>query len=70
MGLGTKENPDGMGPVCLVSSSSEPEDTLASSCFTEDGVDAGGCCWSSGLVVKDRGPTGGLLGGQGDPDVD
>jgi hypothetical protein len=44
MGLGTKENPGGIGPVCLVSSSSEPDDTLASSCFTEEGVDDGGCC--------------------------
>lgn len=69
IGLGTNENPGGIGPVCLASSSSEPEDTLASSCFTEEGVDGGGC-WSSGRVVRDKGPTGGLFGGQGDPDAD
>ena len=67
--LGTRENPGGNGPVGLVSSSSEPEDTLASSCFTEDGVEGGGC-WSSGLVVSDNGPTGGLPGGHGEGDVD
>lgn len=67
IGLGTRENPGGNGPVGLASSSSDPDDTRASSCFTDDGVDVG--AWSFDLVVKDRGP-GGLPGGHGDGDVD
>lgn len=69
MGLGTSGNPDGSGPVGWDSSSSEPEDARASSCLTEDGVVEGGC-WSSGRVVRDKGPTGGLAGGHGEGEVD
>lgn len=43
IGLGTNENPGGRGPVGLASSSSEPDDTLVSSCLTKDGVEGGGC---------------------------
>lgn len=72
-----------MGPPGgLDSSSSEPEDTprLGSSCFMDDEVvDEGGTvlpvvactgCWSSGRIVSDSGPTGGLGGGHGDGGAD
>lgn len=86
IGLGTKENPGGIGVVGTPggeSSSSEPDETRvaeSSSRFTTGvdvavatgvGVDVGITSRSSDRVVRDRGPTtGGLPARHGDSEFD